>query len=110
MSTATYLQRGESLDYVNSTSEAITAGDIIPLVSRIGIAGTTIEPGATGSVHVIGVFEISKKDTTKIPFGTPVYYDGSGITATSGTGTTPAGYAAADAAAADKTMLVKLPG
>jgi len=110
MSKATYLQRGESLDYLNSTSEAIAAGTVIPLVSRIGVAGTTIEPGELGSVHVIGVFEIPKNDTTEILMGTPVYYDETGITATETADTIPAGYAAATAAAADAAIPVKLLG
>lgn len=110
MSAATYLQRGESLDYLNSTSKTIKAGTIIPLVSRIGVAGTTIEPGEFGSVHVIGVFEIPKIDNSEIPMGTLVHFDGTGVTAASAADTVPAGYAAATAAAADTTILVKLLG
>lgn len=110
MSAATYLQRGESLDYLNSTNKAIAAGTIISLVSRIGVAGTTIEPGELGSVHVTGVFKVTKNDTTEIPMGALVHFDGTGVTATSTADTVPAGYAAATAAAADTTMLVKLLG
>lgn len=106
---ATYLQRGESLDYLNSTSEAIAAGTIISLVSRIGVAGTTIEPGELGSIHMMGVFEVPKTDIAEIPMGTLVYFDGTGIKKTA-TGTIPAGYAAADAAAADKTVSIALLG
>jgi len=109
MSKASYFQRGESLDYVNHTTEKIEALSIIPLVSRIGIAGDDIAPGETGVIDVSGVFEIQKTDETAIPMGTPVYYDGTGITATSGENT-PAGYAAADTAAGDSTMIVKLLG
>lgn len=110
MSKATYLQRGESLDYLNSTKKAIEAGTIIPLVSRIGVAGTTIEPGEIGSVHVTGVFEVTKNDTTEMSMGTLVHFDGAGMTATSTADTVPAGYAAAAATAADTTMMVKLLG
>ena len=110
MSKATYIQRGESLDYKNPTSKLIEAGTVISMVSTIGVAGTNIPAGQVGSVHVIGVFEIEKTDSTEILFGTPVYFDGTGITATSGGSTTPAGYAAANAAAADTTIAVKLLG
>lgn len=109
MSKANYFQRGESLDYVNHTTEKIEALTIVPLVSRIGIAGDDIAPGEMGVIHVSGVFEIQKTATTAIPMGTIVYYDGTGI-ATTASGNTQAGYAAADAAAGDTTMIVKLLG
>lgn len=109
MTKATYFQRGESLDYLNKTTEKIEAFSIIPLVSRIGIAGDDIEPGDIGSIAVSGVFEMPKKDDTAIPMGTIVYYDGTGITATAASNT-PAGYAAGDAAAGDNSIIVKLLG
>ena len=42
--------------------------------------------------------------------GTTVYFDGTGMTETSGDTTVEAGYAAADAAADAATMFVKLRG
>jgi predicted RecA/RadA family phage recombinase len=109
MSKATYFQRGESLDFFNKTTEKIEAFSIIPLISRIGIAGDDIGPGEVGAIAVSGVFEMPKKDSTAIPMGTLVYYDGTGITTTV-SGSTLAGYAAADAAAGDDSMIVKLLG
>ena len=108
MAKATYFQRGESLDYKNKTDAVIDAGTIIDLGTRIGITGTHINPEETGSLHVCGVYEIPKTDETAITLGTAVYFDGTGITATEGS--TPAGYAAADAADADTVVLVKLLG
>lgn len=109
MTKATYFQRGESLDFVNNTTEKIEAFSIIPLVSRIGIAGDDIEPGDIGAIDVSGVFEMPKKDDTAIPMGTTVYYDGTGITTTA-TENIPAGYAAGNAAAGDNSIIVKLLG
>lgn len=109
MSKATYFQRGESLDYLNATTEKIEAFSVIEVVSRIGVAGDDIGAGEIGAVAVSGVFEIPKTDVTAIPMGTLVFYDGTGITATE-TGNTPAGYAAAEAAAGDKSIIVKLLG
>lgn len=109
MSKASYFQRGESLDFLNSTLEKIEAFSVIELVSRIGIAGDDIAAGETGTVAVSGVFEIPKTDETEILMGTLVYYDGTGVTATAAENT-PAGYAAADTAAGDSTMIVKLLG
>ena len=107
MSKAAYWQRGESLDYINSGDAVIEANTIIDLNTRIGVAGTDINPGEKGSLHVTGVYEI-KKTGGEIAMGAAVYFDGTGITAdTSGT---PAGYAAAAAAASDAVILVKLQG
>lgn len=117
MTKASYLQRGESLDYKNGTGAMIEAGSIILLVTRIGVAGTDIAPGEIGSIHVCGVFKVAKTKAADIPMGTSVYFDGTGITTDKNDGNTsganiytPAGYASADAAAADETILIKLPG
>ena len=108
MAKATYWQRGETLDYKNGGVEVIEANSIINLGTRIGVAGTSINPGETGSVHVTGVYEIAKTGSGAIEMGAAVYYDGNGInTTTSGT---PAGYAAAKAEADAAVVLVKLLG
>lgn len=108
MSKAAYWQRGESLDYKNSGNAVIEANTIIDLKTRIGVAGTSINPGETGSVHVTGVYEIEKTATGAIEMGAAVYFDGTGIT--TATGGTPAGYAAAAAEADAEVVLVKLLG
>lgn len=114
MASATYYQRGESLDYPNSTASKIAANTVIELTGRIGVTGTDINPGETGSLHVCGVFKITKTGTSKIEMGQAVYFDGTGITDASDDGNgndyTAAGYAAAEAAAADTEILVKLQG
>lgn len=108
MSKAAYWQRGESLDYVNDGSTVIEANTIIDLGTRIGVVGTDINPKEKGSIHVVGVYEIEKTGTAEIEMGAAVYFDGTGITnETSGT---PAGYAAAPAAAGATVILVKLLG
>lgn len=115
MTKASYLQRGESLDYKNSTDARIEAGSIISFVTRIGVAGTDIPPGEIGSIHVCGVFKVAKTKAADIPMGTAVYFDGNGITTDENDGNAdnayvPAGYASADAASDDDTILVKLLG
>lgn len=116
MATATYYQRGESLDYTNSTSSKIAANTVIELKGRIGVVGCDINPGETGSLHMTGVFEIAKTGTAKIDMGQSVYFDGTGITDAADDGGnpatpyTPAGYAAKEAAAAATKILVKLQG
>ena len=109
MSKAAYWQRGESLDYVNETTAVIEANTIIPIEERIGIAGTSINPGEKGSLHVTGIYEITKTGKTEIKMGATVYFDGTGITDTK-EGAIPAGYAAQTAKADAEVILVKLLG
>ena len=108
MAKATYWQRGESLDYVNSGDTVIEANTIVALGTRIGVIGTDINPKERGSIHVTGVFAIAKASGA-IEMGANVYFNGTAIT-TAASGATPAGYAAAAAGADDATVLVKLLG
>lgn len=118
MTTAAYLQRGEALDYTNATEETIPHGAVVVIGSRVGVTGCPIPPGKTGTLHVVGVYEITKTVETAVEQGAAVYFDGTGITTAADNGQsddakeayTPAGYAAAPAAAADTTILVKLCG
>lgn len=108
---AEYLQRGESLDYTNATDELIPDGTVIAIKDRIGVTGCPIPPGRTGSLHVVGVFEIKKTGTAAVEMGQTVYFDGTGITdASGGENSCTAGYAAAPAAASDETILVNING
>lgn len=115
MTKANYLQRGEALDYTNATTEVIPAGVIVAIGNRIGVTGTEINPGETGSLHVVGCFEIAKT-TASATFeqGADCFFDGTGIVAAAPSGdgaiTTAIGYAAAPSAATDTTVLVKLNG
>ena len=72
--TATYIQRGETLDYKNSTDAAILAGTVVLFGDRIGVAGGEIPAGAVGDLHVVGVFEIPKKTGVKLEMGEAVVY------------------------------------
>lgn len=62
--TATYWQKGESLDYLNKTGAAIPAGTVLKLGAHIGVAGTDIPPEGLGSVHMVGVFKIEKNQVS----------------------------------------------
>lgn len=110
MAKAEYWQRGETLDYTNGTEAVIPANTIVSLGTRVGVTGCDIAPGKVGSLHVCGVFEMPKTGTAAIAMGATVYFDGTGITGTSGSDTIEVGYAAAPAAAADTVIKVKLCG
>ena len=103
---ARYWQRGETLDY--TAEEAVANGQVVSLGNRIGVAGNDIAEGATGALHVTGVY-VMKKASEKIAMGTQVYYDATAdeITTTE-KGNVPAGYAAATAEASDTTVLVNI--
>lgn len=108
---ASYCQRGESLDYTNGSDSKIEAGSVINLTTRIGVAGTEIKSGETGSVHVVGIFKMDKASSEAITIGTAVYYDTTNkyITATASSNV-PAGYATASALESDAYVYVKLLG
>ena len=118
MAKATYWQRGESLDYINSGDTKIEYNTVIILGKRVGIAGGDILPGEKGSLHVEGVFEFDKADDTAINAGTPVYWlpdsTAPGITASADDGEdtptayVPVGYAVETAAAASTKIKVKI--
>lgn len=101
-----YVQRGECIEYTADT--AIAAGEVVDLVTRIGIAAADIAAGETGGIHVTGVFALPKA-AEEIAVGAAVFLGDDGITA-SAEGNTPAGYAAAAATAEDTLVKVKLLG
>lgn len=127
MASASYWQRGESLDYVNSGDTKINAGTVILYGSKIGIAGCDIPAGGTGSIHVEGVFEMPKdygESGKALTAGQAVYWDNSNsvikaaVAQVVGTGgdagkvTTEAsavhGYAVKAALTTDQTALIKI--
>ena len=107
---AEYLQRGEALDYTNATENTIPAGAVVTIATRLGVAGCDIPPGKTGSLHVCGVFRIKKTGAAAMEQGQTAYFDGTGITGTSGDNAIEVGYVAEAAEAAAETVLVKLNG
>ena len=115
---AEYLQRGEALDYTNATDNLIPHDTVVALKDRIGVTGCPIPPGKTGSLHMVGVFEIKKTGTAAIAMGQTVYFDGTGITDAADNGKTgddkaayvKAGYAAAPADASGASVLVSING
>ena len=114
MSKATYWQKGQTIDYTNpSTEAAISAGDVVSLGTRVGVAGTDIPAGAVGSVATEGVFIFPHSTSgTEITLGAAVYWDGENgvITATSGENTIPAGWCVEACAASAAAVKVKLLG
>ena len=94
---ATYYQPGNTLDYVNSTSEVIPANTIVSLTTRVGV------------VHVTGVYKMPKV-TGALTMGTAVFLNTDGKITATASSNIPAGYVAGDAGANDDVVLVKLLG
>lgn len=98
---------GENIDFLNTGAVAIHEGDVVPLGAHgIGIAGSTIEPNAVGSVWVQGVFEFPK-GTGAIELGADVFWNAAANNAAT-TGTVRAGWAVQAAGVADATVLISI--
>lgn len=69
-----YIQKGERIDFVNTTSNEIKYLDVIKGTDKIFIAAEDIPVGATGSVFTEGVFEIPAKKADVLAVGQKVYY------------------------------------
>jgi len=110
MAIATYFQRGETLDYDNTGETTIEAGTIIPLSTRVGVAGCDIAAGETGTVHVEGCywFDLAATAQGASVQGVKIYIDSSQKATIVGTGNLLAGFAAAPIAIGDTRVLVKL--
>ncbi len=92
MAKGTYSHKGATIDYANPGASVIEYGDIIPLVSRIGVAGEAIAVGGTGSVHIAGVYNAPAVTTAAFAVGDPLYYDAAtGKLTKTATDNTPAG-------------------
>lgn len=106
---ATYIQRGETLDYLNTTGGTIKLGDIVKLGTRAGVAGDDIPAGEIGAVHVTGVYEMPKAASEALAVGDTLYLNAAGAaTKTKAELTVVLGYAVAAAQAADATCRVRL--
>ena len=107
---AIYVQPGDTLDYVNTTSSAIDAGTIIIYGARAAVAAATIPPGETGAITLTGAFEVPKA-TGEITAGAVVYYDAESDKATTtAQDNTVIGIAAYAATSSDETVIVRLNG
>lgn len=111
---ASFWQKGEFIDFVNETESVIPANTVVSLNTRVGIAGTDIQPGEKGSLALEGVYKMTKTSTEKITLGTEVYFDGTGITmeteSATKTANIPVGYAVETSPKGSTEILVKLIG
>ena len=89
-------------DRINHTpSGAVSSGDIVAVGGIIGVATTDIDSGDTGSLAIVGQFEIDLASGKTFSEGDPVYFDASSDATDSGTFF---GYAVADSDATADTV------
>ena len=74
MAKASYMQKGDVIDYTNAAYSAVEYHDVLVIGSLVGIALEPITKGSTGSVSVAGVFGLPT-DASDITAGMPVYWD-----------------------------------
>lgn len=89
-----YVQEGKTIDYMNNGDADIAYCDVVPLVSRVGVAACDIPKGGKGSLSISGVYELPA-DTAAMTVGQLVQWD-----TAAGKVVAEAGAAAAAAAAA----------
>ena len=102
-----YVQRGEAIDYLNSTEADIKANDIVTIKTRIGIAGTDIPVGSVGSLHVIGVFDLPATAAETYEVGDNIYFK-DGLVTSVDTGAVPAGWVVEPKATSKNMARIKI--
>lgn len=72
---ATYVQKGENINYKNDGSEKIAYGDVVVISDRIGVASVDISAGETGVISLEGVYEMPAEASAAFEVGQTVYWD-----------------------------------
>lgn len=104
---AEYIQKGNTLNYVNPTEEIIDSGTIVKFGVLCGVVATTIPGKGLGAIATDGVWSVPKDDTD-IKEGSIVYYDDSADKATATEKDTALGVAVAAAGTSIGTVSIKL--
>ena len=93
MANGLFIQKGETIDYLNGGASAIGYKDVIPMVTRVGVAGENIAVGACGSVNVEGIYELPAVTNAPFAVGDQLYWDTATGTLTKvSAGMVPAGW------------------
>jgi len=105
-----FVHEGKTIDYLNPGPQPIPYNSVVSLGgNRIGVAGETIAVGATGSVHVSGVFELPAVNNAAFAVGDDLYWDPvAGVLTNVALNNVPAGWATEPKAAAGTTARVKI--
>lgn len=74
MAKASYMQKGDVIDYTNAAAATVEYHDVLVIGSLVGVAEEPIPKDSTGSVAIVGVFSLPT-DASDITAGAPVYWD-----------------------------------
>jgi predicted RecA/RadA family phage recombinase len=107
---ASFIQKGDTLDYTNNGTAVIDYHEVIPLGNIVGVAAQSIDIGATGSIAVVGVWEVPADTTVAFTVGQALYLDIKNNKAVkdNGDGLIPAGYAFSNKATTESTVQIKI--
>ncbi|RGX53824.1 DUF2190 family protein [Anaerotruncus sp. AF02-27] len=72
---ATYIQKGDAINYKNEGSDTIKYGDVVVLTDRIGIAACDIPVGENGAISLTGVYEEAAENTAAFTAGQQLYWN-----------------------------------
>ncbi len=109
-----YVQKGDSLEYLNESGSDIASGDAVVIGSQIGVAAADIVDDDSGTVNMEGVYTLPKTTGSAIAQGDPAIFDVSVAEFIPSTGTPAVGDVSgavtcwADAASGDTTVAVKI--
>lgn len=103
-----FIQKGEVIDFKNTTDAVINYGDVIPIGKHVGVAAESISANAIGSVRLAGVFEMPVASSVTIAVGDDLYYDATNKVATNVATETKAVIGYAVSASADGVVDCKL--
>jgi len=103
------LSKGDVIAYKNTGETDIAYLDVVNLTNRIGIAAANIPAGETGSVEVVGVFELPAENDTAFAVGDKLYWDETnGELTKTATDMIPAGWCVTPKVLAGTTSEIKL--
>lgn len=102
-----YVQKGDVLSY--TAVAAVASGAVVVIGKRIGIVLGDIAAGATGTVQVTEVWNVTKLAADVVAQGDLLYWDAANSRlTTTAAGNTLAGYAAAAAGGGVATVSIKI--
>ncbi|MEE1137307.1 MAG: DUF2190 family protein [Acutalibacteraceae bacterium] len=106
MAKAIYSNRGESIEFLNSTDATLETGEIVSIGgTRVGVVGAAINAGCIGTVLVVGVYAMPKA-AGAIEQGAALYYADGTVSASEGG--VPCGWAESAANESAATVRVKI--
>lgn len=103
-----YIQKGEIIDFINTSGTDIQSGDVVIQNSIIGVAETLIAAGTSGAVVIMGVVQLALIASLAVTAGDKVYWNVSSKVVTKTTSDVLIGFAVTTQAANDPTVNVKL--